>query len=115
MHDVSNRDTHLHTPRNGLISLSDDNIRNAAIWADHRWNVEWLDNTTRLRTFNHDIGTHPIWILPITACIRLNRLCTDLGRFLSCLTPAPTFSSAKQWLEELAHQIKKPPNVCVES
>jgi len=50
----------LHTPRNGLISLSDDNNRNAAIWSDHRWNVKWLDYTTRLRTFNHDIGTHPI-------------------------------------------------------
>jgi len=60
MFGVSNRDTHLHAPCNGLISLSDDNNGNAAIWADHRWNAEWLDNTTRLRTFNHDIGTHPI-------------------------------------------------------
>ena len=40
-----------------LISSSDDN-RNAALWADHQWNAQWLENTTRLRIFVLDIGTY---------------------------------------------------------
>jgi len=35
-----------------------DNNRSAALWADHRWTVDWLDSTTRLRTFIPAIGTH---------------------------------------------------------
>ena len=34
-----------------LISSSDDNNGNAALWADHRWNAERLESTTKLRTF----------------------------------------------------------------
>jgi len=34
-----------------LISSSDINSIRAAQWADHQWNAEWLENTTRLRTF----------------------------------------------------------------
>jgi len=41
------------------ISSSDNKNRSAAQWADHRWNVEWADNTARLSTFIPDIGTHP--------------------------------------------------------
>jgi len=29
------------------------------LWLDHRWNAEWLDNLTRLRTFIPDIGNRP--------------------------------------------------------
>ena len=45
-----------------LISSSDNNIY-AALWADHRWDAGWLDDTTRLRTFIHP----PKMILPRTA------------------------------------------------
>ena len=41
-----------------LITSSDGNNRRAALWTDHRWNVEWLENTTRLRTFIPNIRTH---------------------------------------------------------
>jgi len=66
-----------------LIIFSDDNI-SAAHWADHWWNAEWLDNTTRLRAFIP--GTHPPGMtLPRTAWVRLNRLRTGVGSFRSCL------------------------------
>jgi len=42
-----------------LINLSDNNNICAAQWADHQWNVEWVDNPKRLRTFIPDTGTHP--------------------------------------------------------
>jgi len=55
-----------------LISSSDDNNKSTALWADHQWNAEWLDNTTRLRTFISDIGTHPPEMaLPIKRGTRL--------------------------------------------
>ena len=41
-----------------IISLDNNNIR-AAHWADQRWNAEWADNPTRLRTFIPDTGTQP--------------------------------------------------------
>jgi len=43
-----------------LISSSDDNNRNAALWADHPLKAQWLENSTRLRTFNPDISTHSL-------------------------------------------------------
>jgi len=62
-----------------LISSYDDNKRSAALWADHRCNAEWMDKTTRLRTFISDIGTHPSGIsLPRTVWVRLNRLHTGM-------------------------------------
>ena len=55
-------------------------------WADHRWNVERLENTTRLRTFIPDIGTQPPrMVQPLTMWVRFNRLRTGVGRLLSCL------------------------------
>jgi len=55
--------------------------RSAALWADHRWNAELLENTMRLRTFVPDIGTHPPEMtLPRTAWVRLNRLRIGVGR-----------------------------------
>ena len=66
-----------------------DNIR-AAQWADHQ-----LDNTTRLRTFIPDIGTHPPGMaLTRRAWSRLNRLRTGVGRFRSCLYKWGMASSA---------------------
>jgi len=49
-------------PAQQLISSPDNNNRSAALWADRRWNAEWLDNTTRLGTFIPDVGNHlPKW------------------------------------------------------
>jgi len=78
-----------------LISSSDDNNRSAALCADHRSNEKWLENTTRLRTFIPDIGTHPRGMaLPRIAWVRLNRLRTGVGRFRSCLYKWGMTSSA---------------------
>jgi len=54
-----------------LISLSDDNDRNAALWADHGWNMDRLESTTGHRTFtpypspqnspaNNSVGRAPV-------------------------------------------------------
>jgi len=40
-----------------LITSSDNNNVWAAQWADHQWNAELADNTTRLRIFIRDTGT----------------------------------------------------------
>jgi len=77
-----------------FISSPDNNIRRA-LWAYHRWDVEWLDNTTRLGIFVSDTGTHPPGMtLPRTAWVQLNRLRTGVGRFRSCLSKWGTASSA---------------------
>jgi len=69
-----------------LISSSDNNNRNAALWADHQWNAEWLENTAWLRTFISDTGTQtPGMTLTRTERVRRNRLRTALGRCRSCL------------------------------
>jgi len=41
-----------------LISSFDNNNNLYAVhWADHQWNVGWVDNPTRLHIFIRDIGT----------------------------------------------------------
>ena len=78
MHDIPNRDTHLYAPHN--------NNRSAALWADHRWKADWLESTTRIRTFIPYIGTHPPGMAhPRAAWVRLKWLRTCIGRFRSCL------------------------------
>ena len=58
----------------------------STLWEDHQWKAEWLENTTRLRIFVPDTGTHsPGMTLPKTAWVRLNRLRTGVGHFRSCL------------------------------
>jgi len=42
-----------------VVSSSDNNNVRAAQWADHQWNAEWADITTRLRIFISDTSTHP--------------------------------------------------------
>jgi len=75
---------HPFLPSAQLISSSDDNIRSAALWVDHWWNAEWLDNTTRTGTFIPDTD-HPGMTLLRTAWVQLIRLRTRVGHFLSCL------------------------------
>jgi len=68
-----------------LISFSDNNNIRAAQWVDNQWDAEWADNPTRLRSSIPDTGTHtPGMTLPRRAWVRLNSLCTRVGRFRSC-------------------------------
>jgi len=57
-----------------LISSSDDNGRSAALWADHRWNADRLESTTRLRTFT----PYPSpWNSPATKSVGPSPVCTN--------------------------------------
>ena len=57
MHGVSNRDIHLYPPHNNSSFYRTTTYvrRSGRIF---RWNAEWLNNTTRLRTYIPDTGTH---------------------------------------------------------
>jgi len=67
--------------RRTIHDLSDDNSRNVALFLVHRWNVEWLKNTMKLRIFITSNGTHSQdMALPRTAWVRLN-----CRRHRSCL------------------------------
>jgi len=60
------------------------------------WNAERLNNTTKLRTFIPDVGTYPPGTaLPRTAWV--NRLCTGVGRFNSCLHKYGSFCGLWMW------------------
>jgi len=51
---------HLFVPAVQQLNCTTHNCNaNAGLWADNRLNVEWLENTTRLRAFIPDIGTYP--------------------------------------------------------
>ena len=68
-------------------SFDHNNIR-AALWTDHWWYAEWLNNTTRLRTFNPDTGTHPPGIAlqeQRGSSLTASGPRTGVGRFRSCL------------------------------
>jgi len=70
------------TRRKQLTISSDNNNIRAALWADHQWRWEWLDNITRLRTFIPNNGTHlPGMTLPRRDWVPLNHLRTGIGRF----------------------------------
>jgi len=86
MHGISNRHTHLCPPHNNssVQLTTTTEVRRSRV--DHRWNAEWLDNTTRRHTFIPDAGTRPPGMaLPRRAWVQLNRLRTGVGRSRSCL------------------------------
>jgi len=67
-----------------LNSLSDKSNRSAALLADHQRNTKWLENTTRLHTFN--TGTRHLGMpLPRTVWVWLNCFLIGVGRFRSFL------------------------------
>jgi len=82
-HSIWNRVTHLHSSHNSSSAhLATTYVQHT----DHRCNAEWVDNTTRLCTFIPDTGTHPPgMILPRTAWVQLNCLCTNVVRSYSWL------------------------------
>jgi len=58
-----------------LIKDLDKSNTTAAFWADHKWNMEWQKNTSRLHTFIPSAGPSPPGMtLPTPSWIRLNRL-----------------------------------------
>ena len=69
-----------------LTSSTENSSIRAALWADHRWNADWLHNTTRRGTFIPDIGTHPARIaIPRATYVWLNYPHIGVGCFRSWL------------------------------
>jgi len=57
-----------------LISSPDDNDRSAALWADHGWNTDRLESTTRHRTFT----PYPSpWNIPANDSVGRAPVCTS--------------------------------------
>ena len=67
----------------------------ASEWTNYKWNTEYCDIASRLRTFVPGTGARPVGMgLPRAAWVRLNRLRTGFGRFHSSmhkwgLAPSP--------------------------
>ena len=82
------------SPRNLLDNLARLGIR-ASEWTNHKWNAEYCKNASRLRVFVPETGARPVGMgLPRAAWVKLNRLRTGVGRFLSSmhkwgLAPSP--------------------------
>ena len=85
--------------RNLLDNLARLGIR-ASEWTNHKWNVEYWVNASRLRAFV--LGTVARLVgmgLPQAACVKLNRLRTGVGQFHSSmhkwgLAPSPNCECA---------------------
>ena len=77
-----------------LDSLSKLHIR-VKQWTKHKWNVDYLESTSRVRAFILRVSSRPPGMsLPRTSWVRLNRLRTGIGRFHSStyksgLAPSP--------------------------
>jgi len=71
-----------------ITSSDDNNNRRAVLWADHQWKAEWLENIKILCTSHfHSRHRHPLCRIGSakTVWVLLKGLCTDVGRFRSCL------------------------------
>ena len=76
----------------GSLSKLDIRIKQ---WTKHKWNADYLESTSRVRTFIPKVSFRPLRMsLPRTSWVRLNRLRTGVGRFHSSmykwgLAPSP--------------------------
>ena len=62
-------------------SLSELDIR-VKQWTKHKWNADYLENTSRVRAFIPRVSLRPLGMnLLRTFCVRLNRQRTGVGRF----------------------------------
>ena len=67
----------------------------ASEWTNHKWNTEYCENASRLRAFVPETSARPVGMgLPQAAWVKLNHLCTGVGRFHSSmhkwgLAPSP--------------------------
>ena len=77
---LKSRHPFVSTTQQLISSYDDHNNRSAGLWEDHRWNAEWFEHTTRVRTFIPDIGTYPPGMaVPRTSWVVLNHLRTGVG------------------------------------
>ena len=71
--------------RNLLDNFARLGIR-ASEWTNHKWKVEYCENTSRLRVFVPETGARPVGMgLPRAAWVKLNCLRTGVGRFHSSM------------------------------
>ena len=65
--------------RNLLDNLARLGIR-ASEWTNHKWKMEYCENSSRLGAFVPGTGVRPVWMgLPREAWVKLNRLRTGIG------------------------------------
>ena len=68
-----------------LSDLSKLSIR-VALWIDYKWDVKYCENQSELRLFVPRPNTRSLGMgLPRPAWVRLNHLCTGVGRFQSSM------------------------------
>ena len=91
---VRSRRPFVPAARNLLENLARLSIR-ASEWTNHKWEMEYCENASRLRAFVSYTGARPVGMgLPLAAWVKLNRLWTGVGRFHSSmhkwgLAPSP--------------------------
>ena len=65
-----------------LLNDLDKTNTSAAHWADYRWSMEWLENTSWLYKFIADVNSSPHGInFPRSTWVKLNRLQSGVGSF----------------------------------
>ena len=96
------------TVRNLLNNLATLDIR-ASEWKNHKQNMEYCENASRLRVFVPRTGARPVGMgLPRAALVKLNRLRTGVGRFYSSMHKwglAPSLNCKCGALEQTADHV----------